>query len=80
MTANAHRNPVTEGALLKRINRRLRHENEVMKVERSWSSDFGWYWIFNWDANGPIATNCDPEKVGRELGVLRKDEFMPRPR
>jgi hypothetical protein len=70
--------PVTERALMQRINRKLRKEDQVMKSTRGdkWRGDLGNYYIVDLNRNTIVAQHCTPEKIGRELGVLAHYEHM----
>lgn len=77
----AHVNPaptriITTGALIKRINRKLAHEGEVLRRARggrSWQQ-VGDHYIVDVSRNFLVAGHVDPEDYGRELGVLKPFE------
>lgn len=64
--------PVSQRALLQRINRRLAKEHEVLKTLRGqrYEHDLGRHYAVNYATNLVTATHVDPEAWGRELGVL----------
>ncbi len=76
--------PVSERALLQRINRRLAADNEVVKKSRPvydqgrpvYSSDLGEFFRINLLRNFLVEGNVDLEALGRELGVLREWESL----
>jgi hypothetical protein len=72
--------PVTERALIQRINRKLRQDGEVMKVARGAQaeSQHGRYYTIDLHRNYLIHDHLDPETVGREIGVLAEYEHMVR--
>ena len=61
-----------------RINRKLRHNGEVLKVARGSraesESDVGRYFIVNIKQNLLVNDHCDPEAVGREIGEMTEYE------
>ena len=65
--------PVSLGALVARINRKLAHETAALKILRGERrlSDLGNYFIIDRHTGNPIATHVDPQVLGRELGVLK---------
>ncbi len=73
---------LSEGALIKRINRNLRHEDQVLKKSRARSvqgyvyfdQNFGEFYILDFMRNNLIAAHVDVEALGRELGVLGAHE------
>jgi len=68
--------PVSERALIQRINRKLRAEDETLKTARGERAEqeFGRFYIVNFNRNFVVAKGCDPEELGRELGVLSEYE------
>jgi hypothetical protein len=68
--------PVTERALVQRINRRLAKDFETLKAARGgrWRSTTGDYYVVDLQRNAIARTNVDPEALGRELGVLHAYE------
>jgi hypothetical protein len=68
--------PVSLRALIARINRKLRHDGEILKTLRGerGRTDLGDYYIVDIQRNCIIQTDVDPEKLGRDLGVLAKWE------
>ena len=66
---------VTLNALAKHINRKLAHEGERLCTAQSesWCGGLGWHYIVDY-RNSVVAGHLDPEKLGRELGVLRASE------
>lgn len=69
---------VSLGALIQRINRRLRKEDEVMKKSRSERVrlDLGDYYILDFNRNFIVAQYVDPEAFGREIGALESYETV----
>ena len=72
--------PVTNRAVIQRINRRLKADDEVLKKARGAAAQgsLGDYYIVNvrYNAIGAGGTNVDPEKYARELGVLADYEVV----
>ena len=65
---------VTLNALIKRINRKLAHEYQVLRKSRSWCSDLGDYYVVDVYMNYVVAAHIEPETLGRELRVLQSWE------
>ena len=67
--------PVSMRALLARINRKLRPDQEAIRKNRgAWSTDIGEYYVLNWNHNRIENSHADPVAIGRELGCLQKWE------
>ncbi len=71
--AEGQKVPVTERAVVQRINRKLRDDDQVLKVTRGERArlDLGDFYILNWRLNVIADKFVDPEEMGRELGVLQ---------
>ena len=73
-------NLVSEGALIKRINRRLSSQQnyEVLKKARGrrYWSDLGDFYLLDWNHRAIIQGHVDIEMQGRELGVLADHEQL----
>ncbi len=69
---------ITKSALISRINRKLVHNDEVLKVTRGerLRLDVGDYYILDWRIYGIAAKHVDLEELGRELGVLQAHERL----
>jgi|ERR1035441_4700 hypothetical protein len=71
---------VSQGALLQRINRRLKSlgTDEVLRKSRGrrWWSDLGDFYIQNVNRNSIVRGHVDIEALGRELGVLAELEHL----
>jgi hypothetical protein len=67
---------VTERALLKRINRKLAHEDgsAIRKARPESHPSLGDF--YTWVAGQGCEVNVDPEDFGRELGVLLPGETV----
>jgi len=67
---------VTEGALMRRINRLLRQDNEQVRKPRSpqLRESLGDLYLWHWSTNLPGECFIDLEEFGRRMGVLRPDE------
>ncbi len=65
--------PVSMRALIQRINRKLKPELEALKITRGnqWRPELGDYYVVDLNRNSIIRKDVDPEKIARELGVLR---------
>jgi hypothetical protein len=70
--------PVTERALIQRINRKLHDDDQMVKTTRGGRAemDLGRHYVLNWRINGVVHTNIDLEDLGRELGVLQDWEGL----
>lgn len=69
--------PVSVRAVIQRINRKLKPDLEQLKVTRGGELlrlDLGDYYILNFNHNWIAHKHVDPEKLGRELGVLQEWE------
>jgi hypothetical protein len=73
-------NPVSERALIGRINRKLAEEEVVLRKTRPHSRlrhEHGTFYVDGWDeVNGTVAPNIDIDKLGRELAVLSRWEYL----
>jgi hypothetical protein len=70
--------PVTERAVLQRINRRL-GPNEAMKAARGHAvTDLGRYYTVSFRKNCVLQRHVDLEAFGRKLGALADFEHMER--
>jgi len=65
--------PVTERALLQRVNRRLAKSGGVLRKALS-PEPLGAFFVVDTNRNIVANTHVDLEKLGRELGVLRSWE------
>ncbi len=62
---------LTIGAVIKRINRKLAHENEMLRTARgNFEPSLGSYYVVDLHTNSIVATHADPEKLARELKVI----------
>jgi hypothetical protein len=70
--------PITERALLRRINRRLAANHETLKSPRGEAArrELGYYYRLDLANNTIKAANVDLGELGRELGVLRLWEVI----
>jgi predicted metalloprotease len=64
---------ITMRALIQRINRKLRHEEEMLLTLRGQRDEveLGRYYVVNVRSNRVVAQRVDPAELGAELGVLR---------
>ena len=66
---------VSTRALIARINRKLAHDDMMLKVARGvqMQQAVGDYYVVNTRINGVVQAykDCDPEQLGRKLGVLK---------
>lgn len=75
---------ISEGALVRRVNRRLKAENHQMKRTRGfWAgnhvhhyedSNLGRFYVVDLMRNFVVDSFIDLEKYARDLGVMTKDE------
>lgn len=65
-------NTISERAAIARINRKLAHEEQVLRTSRGARAylEFGRYYIRDWRLNIVVETHCDIESLAHELGVL----------
>jgi hypothetical protein len=76
--------PISERALIQRINRRLKQDGEMLRSARgTWhqgrwypDSNLGRYYIIDFMRNFVIHVRVDLEAYGRELEVLREWEEL----
>lgn len=63
--------------LIRRLNRKLAHENQVLKTSRKtsrWYEKLGDYYILDVGFNTVTHTHLDLEAYGREIGCLSDSE------
>ena len=68
---------ITERALIKRINRKLAHTDEAIRICREdsrWIDQLGRHFIEDTKTKFVLATDCDLADIGREVGVLGVDD------
>jgi hypothetical protein len=72
-TETRQRVAVSMKALMARINRKLAHEDEMLKATRGerYRHDLGDYYVIGIRVGGVNASHVDPEELGREIGVLK---------
>lgn len=70
--------PVTTAALIARINRKLKHDDEKLCKSRSEGAahDLGEYFVIDASRNYVVTKGIELEEFGRELGVLRGWEAL----
>ena len=71
--------PVSERALLARLNRALSKEDQMLKKCREdsrWYNDLGDYALVEMSRNQWIDTHVDLEALGREKGLLKEFEQL----
>jgi hypothetical protein len=68
--------PVTMRSVIARINRRLKPDLEMLKVTRGerLRQNVGDYYIIDFRMNAITHNDVDPEKMARDLGVLKEYE------
>lgn len=68
--------PVTLGAVIRRINRRLAHDGRRLKTTRGeqWRGSLGNYYVVDSQGNFLLQTHVDVEALARELDVLQPSE------
>ena len=69
---------ITMHAVIARINRKLRHDDEKLQKSRGsrFIVDVGRYYVRDLHTNFINAMHVDPATLGRELGVLRDWEAI----
>jgi hypothetical protein len=80
MSAGKATVPVSERALIQRVNRRLRLDDEVLKAARGAKveQELGRYYVVDLRRNSLVEKDCDPEAIACRLGVLREWEHVSR--
>lgn len=70
--------PVSVRAIVQRINRKLAHNDEKLRVTRGqrMQQECGDYHIVDFSMNAVVNKDVDPEKLARNLGVLRDWEAV----
>jgi hypothetical protein len=68
--------PAAMRALIQRINRKLRQDDQRLRTERGWFSDLGHYYILDFKHNGVVKGYVEPEALRRDLGVLKDYELL----
>jgi hypothetical protein len=72
--------PITERALIQRINRKLKPDLEMLRVTRErWQTELGRFHIIDFDKNWICRKDVDLEELGRDLGVLADYEALVEP-
>jgi hypothetical protein len=74
--AKGHKMQITERALIQRINRRLKPDQEKLCTSRTEQArlDVGYYYVVNYSFNGIVQKDVDIEELARKLGVLKAYE------
>jgi hypothetical protein len=68
---------VSMNGLIKRINRKLGRDLEMLRKARGQEYiDLGQYYVVNLSRNCVMRMHVDPVAFGRELGVLRANESV----
>jgi hypothetical protein len=70
--------PITMKAIVQRINRKLKADDEALKKTRGTRAylDLGDWYVLNVNRNWISAHHVDPEELGRELGVPQEWEVL----
>jgi hypothetical protein len=70
--------PVSERALIQRLNRKIWHDDLMVKTTRGGRAeiDLGRHYVLNWRINGITYKNIDLKDYGREYGVLAPYERL----
>ena len=76
--ATGNKVPITVRALIQRINRKLKPDNQQLKVTRGqrWRSNLGDYYIVDTYRNNIVNSGIDPESYGRKLGCIEAYETV----
>jgi hypothetical protein len=67
---------VSERALIARINRKLKPDEQALKIKRGWRSSLGNFYLVSYSGNYILNEDVDPEALGRNLGVLQAWEAV----
>lgn len=78
MATKPIKSPVTKRALVQRINRKLAAKGEKLIATRGEiaQSELGDFYRVSVDGGTITAKHIEPEKLGRELGVLKPYEVL----
>jgi hypothetical protein len=79
MKTSTQKIPLSERAVVQRINRKLAKENEALRTSRQNSraqSIVGNYYIVDLNRNAVTASQIDLEALARELGVIMDYECV----
>jgi hypothetical protein len=70
--------PISERALLARINRQLVKEDQKLAKTRSEKAkvEVGDYYLLNFERNAILRMRVDLEDLGHDLGVLKRYEVL----
>jgi hypothetical protein len=70
--------PISMRALIARINRKLRPDDEVLRAARGARAkqEFGGFYIINRNRELIVAHHVDPEDMGRKLNAMREWEQL----
>jgi hypothetical protein len=70
--------PVSERALIQRLNRKMWHDDLMIRTTRGGRAeiDLGRHYVLNWRINGIAGKDIDLEDYGREFGVLQPYEYL----
>lgn len=66
------KNALTERALIARINRKLAHEDQLLRKARPgsrWIGTTGEFWVVDVSRNTILDMHVDPEALAVELGI-----------
>ncbi len=72
---------ITESAVLRRINRKLRRDSEVLRVCPYNSPDFhrlGRYYVVDERTNAAVQHDVDIAQLGCDVGAIRSNEVLVR--
>jgi hypothetical protein len=78
MTKSKGKVPVTKRALVQRINRALKEQDEVLRTARGAKAlaDLGEFYVVDVKINGIVGKHVDIEALGRKLKVLEPYEEL----
>ncbi len=71
---------ISVSALVRRINRKIKHQGEVLRVCPYGSKGFmavGRYFVSDARTNMLLHADVELEELGREIGALRDTEALP---
>jgi len=73
--------PVSERALVQRVNRMLAQEDQALKKTRGsrWLNDLGAYYTADLQHNAILDRMVDLEEFGKEFGMLAEYEHLDLP-
>lgn len=67
---------VSERALIQRINRKLKEDNQKIRKPKTYHPEVGEYYIVDYLENHVVQTNVNLEKLARDVKALAPYEYL----